>query len=129
MPHLTARADSTVSGGVPTHWVAYFDRDSLRFIEEIIEQPLYGPRTNEYAFEGGRLRAFASSGQLSLTGPGSERGPYRLRIAFGPDGEVTATEKIVSGARVSIEEFEPPAALGRAAWLRAQIGARAPAGH
>ena len=121
LAHCKSRRDSTQSGGLKVDWVAYFDRDSLRFARETIQQAPYGLRTNEYAFEDGRLRGFASSGAVSLTGPPDDRGPYTMRIAFGVDGTTTASEKIVSGAKVALEEYEPGAALGRAEWLRAQI--------
>lgn len=124
-----AAQGQAVAGGDTTLWWAYTDRDSLRYIREVIENPVYGRRTNEYVFAGGRLRVFASSGRISLTGPVSERGPYRMRIAFNSAGSVIASEKIVNEKPVSIEASEPPAALGRSDWLRALIQADVPSGR
>ena len=124
-----AAEGQAVAGGDTTRWLAYTDGDSLRYIREVVENPVYGKRTNEYVFAGGRLRVFASSGGISLTGPLSERGPYRMRIAFDSGGNMIAAEKIVSEKPVSIEPSEPPAAIGRSDWLRAQLQAGVPSGR
>ena len=92
-------------------------------------RPKYTSYQGEYVFAGGRLRVFASSGGISLTGPLSERGPYRMRIAFDSGGNMIAAEKIVSEKPVSIEPSEPPAAIGRSDWLRAQLQAGVPSGR
>jgi hypothetical protein len=115
--------DSVQSGGLKSIWVAYVDRDSVRYIHETIDAPVYGRRTNEYLFIGGRLRVFASSGPHALNGPPDERGPYQLRIAFDPTGVETAAEKFVNDVSTKREDVEPPAALGRAEWLLAQVRA------
>jgi hypothetical protein len=111
----------TVAGGDTTKWSAYFERDSLRLVREMLENPYNGRRTNEYLFEGGHLSVFAASGDLSLTGPPRERGPYHMRIAFDGEGRVLASEKFVNEHREPLEDFEPGAVLQRAAWLRATI--------
>jgi hypothetical protein len=129
LPGLRASSDSTQAGGSRVDWTAYFDRDSLRFVRETIEIESYGKRTNEYVFEGGRLRVFASRGEHALTGPPTQRGPYRLRIAFDPAGGVIASEKFISEAQVPLEPSEPPAALGRADWLRGLIHPGGSSGH
>jgi hypothetical protein len=129
LPGLRASSDSTEAGGSKVDWTAYFERDSLRFIRETIEIESYGKRTNEYVFESGRLRVFASRGAHALTGPPTERGPFRLRIAFDPDGGVIASEKFISEVKVPLEASEPPAALGRAEWLRGRIHPGDASGH
>lgn len=102
-------------------WSAWSDRDTVFLIRESVEVPLSGVHVNDYAFEHGRLAVFVSRGEHALTGGPDERGAFHMRIAYGADGRVMASEKFVNERPQALETFEPPAALARADWLRALI--------
>jgi hypothetical protein len=119
--HLSSmhvRRDSIETGGIVTHWSAWSQGKTPRFIRETIQQEDFGSRTNEYFYEHGELRAFVSRGDRSLTDPRNpEAGAYVLRVVWGRAGDVSRADKVVSGKPTPVEDTEPGGAKTRGAWL------------
>ena len=88
------------AGDTEARFTAYFDADSLRLIEAIVDRGDYGDATSAYYFERGQPFYVVQDEQRTRLDPreNGRRDTVQTRVAFGPDGAVVAAEQIVNGA-------------------------------
>lgn len=88
-----------VAGDASSTYSAYFEADSLRLIEESISMGDYGDATAVYYFDVGTPFYIVQDEVRTRLDPGAAglSDTLQTRVAFGPEGGLVATERIVNG--------------------------------
>lgn len=103
------------SGGAASTFTAYLDGAALRLIEEERTDDEAGSVAAVYYFEGGFPFYVVE-----------DAGPVRTRVAFGPEGEVVAAERVEDGEAEEVPTAEVAALWRHALALRSETPAPDP---
>jgi hypothetical protein len=122
-----AIAGAWAGGDASSEFMAYFDGDTLRLIEEALDFGEYGAAHATYYFDGGALFYVVEDetrARLTPGAPGADT--LRTRVAFGPDGAIEQSEQVENGVVVPLPEVEAEGFRRHVDALREQLRAAAP---
>ena len=115
------------AGDASSTFTAYFDGDTLRFIEERLSAGEYGEEMSVYYFDDGTLfYAVQDAVRVRLgVADAARRDTVQLRVALAPMGDVIAAEGTVNGEPEPIDRVLIEGVRRHAEALVAQLGATA----
>lgn len=115
-----AIAGSWAAGDATSSFMAYFDGDSLRLIEEELDFSEYGAAHATYYFDGELFYVVENETRTRLDdAPGADS--LQARVWFGPDGSIEQSEQIVNGDAVPLPAMEAEGFRRHADALREQL--------
>lgn len=116
-----AIAGSWAAGDATSSFMAYFDGDSLRLIEEDLDFGEYGVAHATYYFDGGLFYVVENERRTRLDSNAPGADSLQTRVAFGPDGRVEQSEQIVNGDAAPLPAAEAEGFRRHADALREQL--------
>jgi hypothetical protein len=116
-----AIAGSWAAGDATSSFMAYFDGDSLRLIEEDLDFGEYGRAHATYYFDGGLFYVVENERRTRLDPDAPGADSLQTRVWFGPDGRVEQSEQIVNGGAAPLPPAEAEGFLRHADALREQL--------
>ena len=116
-----AIAGSWAAGDATSSFMAYFEGDSLRLIEEELDFGEYGAAHATYYFDGGLFYVVENERRTRLDPDAPGVDSLQTRVAFGPAGRVEQSEQIVNGESAPLPAAEAEGFRRHAAALRAQL--------
>jgi hypothetical protein len=116
-----AIAGSWAAGDATSSFMAYFDGDSLRLIEEELDFGEYGAAHATYYFDGGLFYVVEDERRTRLDPDAPGIDSLQTRVAFGSNGSVEQSEQIANGEAAPLPVTEAEGFLRHAAELREQL--------
>lgn len=119
-----AIAGAWAAGDATSEFMAYFEGDTLRLIEEELDFGEYGAAHATYYFDDDGLFYVVEDEartRLAPDAPGTDS--LRTRVWFGPDGAIDQTEQIENGEAVPLPEVEAEGFRRHVDALREQLRA------
>lgn len=116
-----AIAGSWAAGDATSSFMAYFDGDSLRLIEEELDFGEYGAAHATYYFDGGLFYVVENERRTRLDPDAPGADSLQTRVWFGPDGSVEQSEQIVNGEAAPLPAMEAEGFRRHADALREQL--------
>jgi len=116
-----AIAGSWAAGDATSSFMAYFDGDSLRLIEEELDFGEYGAAHATYYFHGELFYVVENERRTRLDPDAPGADSLQTRVWFGPDGGIEQSEHVMNGETAPLPAAEAEGFRRHAAALREQL--------
>lgn len=116
-----AIAGSWAAGDATSSFMAYFEGDSLRLIEEELDFGEYGTAHATYYFDDGLFYVVENEQRTRLDPDAPGADSLQTRVWFGPDGGIEQSEQIVNGDPAPLPAMEAVGFFRHADALREQL--------